>query len=340
MSFITKKHFPRGSLRKGFLQLRHEFVNRLLLSESREGRKMLEYVQMNLREVEKLDREKTIFLMAVSPIEVHGPHLPLGTDVFVAEELQRRYVEALHREYPDYTLVKLPPLFLGSDALPVKGSLSIPAPMLRGVLISLAKGLAKQGFCYLFLSDNHGGPRHQQAAESAARKAWKKYGFYIINPFGIVFRLMVQHDEKFLEETGLAPGFCGDDADAHAGTNETSLMLVTRPESVSGDYREVPPSLPPDPNRLVMLLSRFINLFSPKLGKDLDHLANLLAWVDDARMLPYMGNPAKASEEAGEAMLQARLNVAMKLFRSALKGEHIKISPMLWSLRFLQHLPE
>ncbi len=50
---------------------------------------MQEYVLMNLRDIEKLEREKTIFLMAVSPIEVHGPHLPLGTDVFVAEDLQK-----------------------------------------------------------------------------------------------------------------------------------------------------------------------------------------------------------------------------------------------------------
>ena len=48
--------------------------------------------------------------MAVSPIEVHGPHLPLGTDVFVAEELRRRYAAALQEEFPDYTLVVLPSL--------------------------------------------------------------------------------------------------------------------------------------------------------------------------------------------------------------------------------------
>jgi creatinine amidohydrolase len=49
---------------------------------------IISYVRMSLPEIEALDREKTIFLMAVSPIEVHGPHLPLGTDVFVAEELR------------------------------------------------------------------------------------------------------------------------------------------------------------------------------------------------------------------------------------------------------------
>lgn len=299
---------------------------------------MLEYVNMNLKEVANLNRQKTVFLMAVSPVEAHGPHLPLGTDVFVAEELQRRYVKALEKEFPEYTLVKLPPLYLGADALPVKGSLTIPAPLLKNVLLSLVKGLADQGFRYLFLSDNHGGPRHQLTLEVASRQAWKRYRFNVINPFGLVFRLMVQHDENFMSKTGLGPGRCGDDADSHAGANETSLMMVTAPALVSPDYREVPPSLPPPPNRPILLLSRFLGFFSPQLRQDLEHLANLLGWVSDKNMLPYMGHPALASQEAGEAMLQARVDVAMELFRRALLGEPVQIRPMLWGLRVLHRL--
>jgi creatinine amidohydrolase/Fe(II)-dependent formamide hydrolase-like protein len=56
---------------------------------------------------------------------------------------------------------------------------------------------------------------------------------------------MVQHDPAFLKETGLQPGSCGDDADAHAGTNETSLMLQGDPAQVRESWRTVSPSLPP-----------------------------------------------------------------------------------------------
>lgn len=300
----------------------------------------LSYVQMTLPEIEALDREKTIVLMAVSPIEVHGPHLPLGTDVFVAEELLRRYIAALRAEYPDYNLVTLPPLYLGSDALPVKGSLSVPAPLLRKVLLAYAKGLAAQGFRYLFLADNHGGPRHQLGIESASRLAWRRHRFYLINPFNLDFRLMVQHDPSFLEQTGLRPGNCGDDADAHAGTNETSLMLKADPAGVRDNWREVSPSLPPAPSSALLFLGRVASIFSRTLGKDLEHLANTLAWVGDPRMKPYMGAPALASSEAGEAMLKARTEIAMEFFRRALRGEKIRIAPMLWGLRFLQALPE
>ncbi len=301
---------------------------------------MQEYIKMTMREVESLDREKTIFLMSVSPIEAHGPHLPLGTDIFVAEELQRRYVNALKEEFPSYTLIKLPPLYLGADAVPAEGSLSVSGPTLKDTLMALSRGLAKQGFRYLFLSDNHGGPRHHLSIEVLARKLWKKYRFYLINPFGLVFRLMVQHDEDFMQKVGLREGEMGDDNDAHAGTNETSLMLAVDPEKVASDYKEVLPSAPPPPKRPILILSRILGMFSEQKRKDLEHLANVMGWVSDPEMKPYMGFPALASADAGEAMFNTRVEVAMHLFRDALAGKPVLIKPMLWGLKFLYKLPE
>jgi len=57
-------------------------------------------------------------------------------------------------------------------------------------------------------------------------------------------------------------------------------------------------------------------------------------------MKPYMGAPAQAAAEAGEAMLRARTEVAMRFFRDALAGKEIRITPLLWGLRLLQSMPE
>ncbi len=216
----------------------------------------------------------------------------------------------------------------------------MPAPLLRKVLLAYAKGLAAQGFRYLFLADNHGGPRHQMATEAASRRAWSKYRFYLVNSFNHEFRLMVQHDPAFLKATGLQPGNCGDDADAHAGTNETSLMLKAEPHQVREAWRSVEPSLPPPSARALLFLGGVAGLFSRTLGEDMKHLAATLAWVGDPRMKPYMGAPALASAEAGEAMLKARTAIAMGFFRDALAGKEIRITPLLWGLRLLQSLPE
>ncbi len=291
---------------------------------------------MNLREIEKLDRNRTVFLMSVSPLEVHGPHLPLGTDVIISEAILGRYSRAIKQDFPELTPVKLPPLYLGADALPVNGSLPVKASLLREVLFNLGRGLAGQGFRYLLVADNHGGPRHQMAVEAASRRLWKKYRFYLIDSFGPEFRMMIHHHRELFQETGLKPGACGDDADAHAGTNETSLMLAAAPRKVSKDYRRVPPSLPPPPGRALLFFSGLLGAFSERLRLDLLHLARLTAWVSDPCMKPYLGRPALADREAGEAMMAWRVKVAMGLLSKAVKGEPVETAPMLWFLRFLQ----
>ena len=302
-----------------------------------------EYVHLTLPELEALDKDKTICLITVSPIEAHGPHLPVGTDIFIAQELQRRYMKIINGHYPGFTCLTLPDLYCGSDALPVTGSLSVRATALEAVLLDYAQGLAKQGFKYLLVADNHGGPRHQMALYRASTRAWKRWRFAIIAPFNLVFRLMVHHDEEFLALTGLGPGECGDDADAHAGTNETALLLAVRPDLVK-DTAVIAASLPPRPKGFAKLLYRVGAAFDQtSWGKDLKHLANTLAWISDEDMLAYMGDPKKGKTAAGEAMLNARIKAAEKMLDEVIKQgkEPARLAkPMLYWLHWLVKLPE
>lgn len=305
---------------------------------------MLEYAKLTYPELQALDRGRTVFLWPVSPLEVHGPHLPVGTDVFVAEELLRRYAVALREKHPELELVALPPLYAGSDPLPFPGSVAIPPAVLEGHLLATARSLARQGFRYLIAADNHGGPRHQLAIESAARKAWKRWRFYLIDPFGAVFRYMVQHDPEFLADTGLGPGRCGDDPDAHAGTNETSLMLAAHPELVKAEYRTLPASSPAARSSARAVLSAVARLLracgAGQTADDLLHLGETLAWVGDPGKPPYLGSPALATAEAGEAMYRGQVWAMLKLVDRALQGEPVPIQPLLWGVRLLKSIPQ
>lgn len=305
---------------------------------------MKEYARLTYPELAALDRERTVFLMCVSPLEVHGPHLPVGTDVFVSGELLRRYAAALAKVHPELEPVAMPSLFAGCDPLPFPGSVSVPPAVLEGHLLSLARSLAGQGFKYLVLADNHGGPRHQLAIESAARRAWRRHRFHLIDPFGAVYRAMVQHDPELLASTGLVPGCLGDDPDAHAGTNETSLMLAACPELVKEDYRTLPASRPPARSAARTALGAVAGLLralgARETADDLRHLGETLAWVSDPDKLPYMGDPSKASAEAGEAMYRSHIQAMLGLLEEALAGRPPSIRPLLWSVRFLKALPE
>lgn len=38
--------------------------------------------EMSTRALDALDRQRTVIILTVSPLEEHGPHLPLGVDAF------------------------------------------------------------------------------------------------------------------------------------------------------------------------------------------------------------------------------------------------------------------
>src|SRR2546422_8999611 len=72
--------------------------------------------ELSFPQVDALDRDRTVVLFAVSPLEEHGPHLPIGTDLFHAEyfneELAKRIIEAK----PGWTVLIGPSLPIGASA--------------------------------------------------------------------------------------------------------------------------------------------------------------------------------------------------------------------------------
>lgn len=298
------------------------------------------YAELTQPELLALDREHTLAVMALSPLETHGPHLPLGTDVFVAEALRDRVIEKVQAERPDLDYLVFPSVHLGADTIPAPGSVKIDSRAIHLLLASTAASLAGMGFKWMLVTDNHGGARHQAAIEKAVRKAWKKHRFALICPFLNFYRRMVEHDPALLEATGTAAGSCGDIDDAHAGTNETSLMLSSAPDKVAANWRDVPKVTIDRGSRIyrtLSLLGTLLRLMGVELlGRDLEYMASGLAWQGADPMPPYMGAPAEADPERGRLMLEAHADEAVAQVRRALDGEPPFSTPLLWSLRFAE----
>ena len=299
------------------------------------------YLDLTYRELGDLDRERTVIVGAVSPVEVHGPHLPLGTDIFIAEEVRDRVGAALLARHPDWTVIDLPTIAAGSDPIPLPGSVEIAPAALEALVGGWARALAEQGFRYWVLLDNHGGPHHQLAIEAAGRKAARR-GLHVISPFHLEFRRMVALDPDLLEATALAEGTVGDVTDSHAGTNETSLMLACRPESVRPAYKDLG-SARVSPRRGLPRLLAALGHFLERAGArdastDLHFISSALAWVSDSDMDSYQGTPSSASWEAGERMLEYRVAVALRLFEAAAAGSPIETRPLGWSIRRLRKI--
>src|SRR5947209_20340789 len=50
---------------------------------------VLDFAHLTWEEVRDLDRTKAVALLPVGAVEAHGPHLPLATDVVIAESIAR-----------------------------------------------------------------------------------------------------------------------------------------------------------------------------------------------------------------------------------------------------------
>ncbi|MEJ5185604.1 MAG: creatininase family protein [Candidatus Geothermincolales bacterium] len=296
----------------------------------------LEFVKLKSGDIDVLPRNRTLFTMVLSPLEVHGPHLPMGTDVMVAEEIRRRCSESLLSSGKIDYLVDLPPFHLGSDTIP--SSVEVDYRAVYHLLLGTGNFLSGRGFRYLLVLDNHGGPRHQIATARAARKLRGK-GVCLIAPFLDFYRKMVERDEYLSAKLGAVEGEMGDVQDCHAGHNETGLMLRTAPDLV-GDEWKVLPEKRIDPKSLPHLVlgaaGRVLSALGLKeAGKDLDYIGMMLSWVTSRNPSSYIGCPATASPDAGERMLQAFAEEAVRQTIDALEGKCPEYKPLGWSLRFL-----
>ncbi len=278
----------------------------------------MEYIKLTAPEIYKLPKD-TLFTVVVSPVEVHGPHLPMGTDILIARYLQRQF----HKIWHDTPAVKLPELPIGSDPQPVKGSFSAPSSALKKVLISWALSLQSMGFRYMLVFDNHGGPRHQIAIYRASRYMLKR-DFYIIAPFlHIMHEMLIVAPE--IEKYVGTKGMVGDATDLHGGTNETSLMLQAYPRLVK---HPLPPHHKPSAGMLGKVMKKTMGTY----GELLD---TLIGWIREKENPGYVGNPQLASEERGKAMLAYHLRRYIELTKMAYAGTYTPHPPLTPLLRGL-----
>src|SRR5438477_10079860 len=72
--------------------------------------------ELSFTRLRALDRERTAVIFSVSPLEEHGPHLPVGTDLFDAEFFAEQLAERIVSEKPGWTVLLRPPVPRGAPA--------------------------------------------------------------------------------------------------------------------------------------------------------------------------------------------------------------------------------
>jgi len=206
--------------------------------------------------LDALDRERTLAVLTVSPLEEHGPHLPLGVDAFTARHFAREIADRLVAARPGWSAVLAPTLYLGSFALDGVGTVQVRPRVVRDALVDYGASLARAGFRYVLVANGHAGPTHLAALDEASAIVGRRTGVMMASLSGHVFSKF--RSGQFLDrvETALGRALTADERrafadDAHGGWWETSMMLMLRPELVDEGFRDLPPATYSLPRRLV-----------------------------------------------------------------------------------------
>ena len=100
--------------------------------------KIIKFEELNWKQIQKLDNKKTIFYLIISPLEEHGPHLPIGTDLFTARDAIFETTKILNKKKPELTYVILHTIPIGCCRFNTDfpGSISVNSKIVREVVYS------------------------------------------------------------------------------------------------------------------------------------------------------------------------------------------------------------
>jgi creatinine amidohydrolase len=171
-----------------------------------------------------LEGDDTI-LIPIGSIEMHGNHLPLGTDIYNALEVSRRAAELADTLYAPVLLAGYSPQHLRQPESGM-GTITMRASTVCAVVHDTARSLIHHGFNRLIFVNGH--TSNQKVLDPILRQLRYETGALIavFKPYGERYLGIIEDVmENTPEET----------AGWHASEEETSIMMAYRPANVHMD---------------------------------------------------------------------------------------------------------
>ena len=214
-----------------------------------------------------------VILWPLGSVEPHGPHLPLSTDRLLSELNAQRAATALQEKGVPALIAPSLAYGVTDFAEGFAGAISIPSEVLEGFLYAGARAWLEQGARHICLINHHLEPGQLATIKAAQRRIGEEFGAHRISAPQVISRRWGR-----LLGDEFRSGAC------HAGSYETSLVLVVAPELVSKQRAELP--------ALEVSLSKAIG-------------AGATRFKDIGMTSAYTGAPAAASREEGERFATA-----------------------------------
>jgi creatinine amidohydrolase len=168
-----------------------------------------------------LDRRAAADGIAVLPLaatEQHGPHLPLGTDVMIAQAYLARVRELMPADLP-VTFLPVQAIGISTEHIDFPGTLTLPTAVALQSWTAIGESVARAGIRKLVIVTSHGGNSAAMTLVAQDLRAhhrmlvvttsWSRFG----GPAGLFDPEELRHG-------------------IHGGAVETSIMLAAHPKLV------------------------------------------------------------------------------------------------------------
>ncbi len=218
-------------------------------------------------DVEALPPDRTVAILPAGAIEAHGPHLPLGTDIVIAEAMARAGAERLSARQLHVVLLPALSYAPAPFAAAFAGTIDAPAGNTTSTVIAIARSLAAHGIRVIAIANAHHDPAHVMALRAAVDEMEKDGRATLVFPDLTRRRWAGRLTDEFRS------GAC------HAGRYEGSIVLAERPAEVRAEAMS---SLAPNPRSLVDAMCRGVGTFHDAGGP-----------------AAYFGAPAEATAAEG-----------------------------------------
>ena len=179
------------------------------------------FLELRAPEIRDLAQETDVALILVAQTAQAGPHLPVGSRVFLAHEIGKRIVERLAADGHTAIVGAVLPFGYSVYNACFPGVIQLNPETLASVVAEVGESLAKQGFRRLVILSNAGGnPPSIKVALHRLQTLDKVRVFFLD-----LQRARLQAMRGILE--GAYP-----EHDSHAGEWETSCLLAIAPHLV------------------------------------------------------------------------------------------------------------
>jgi creatinine amidohydrolase len=240
----------------------------------------MRWTELTSDELGGMPRDRTVILFPVGSMEIHGSHLPLGTDGLVITKIAEMAAE---QEPPSLVLPGLDYAYASENAH-FPGGISLSANTLISVIEETCDEVSRNGFRKIIIMNGHGGNNHiLRAIQRDMLRKRRDYITYLYpEPWSPV--------RKEIDEMR------GGAQVEHACEIETSIVLylfsnLVKLSNVTREAKVAPSNLP-------------------------DDVKTQVSWQSYC-LEGYVGDPRRASVEKGRILVRKWVDGVAKLIRAA-----------------------